>query len=406
MKSKASERQGSTAADCGPSIAGLVDELNTLKSKHLYRKFRVLDSMRGVRAKIERRDILLFCSNDYLGLSQHPEIIDALTRSARDFGAGAGASRLISGSSAPVRRLEEALAAFKQKERALVFASGYAANIGTISALCGKEDVVVVDKLNHASVVDGCRLSGASIRVYPHGDMSYLEKILKQSGRFRRRLIVTDSLFSMDGDLAPLPEIVRLKERYGAWLMVDEAHGTGVFGARGRGVAEHFGVEGTVDISMGTLSKAIGTMGGFIAGDGEMIDYLINRSRSFIFSTALPPAIAAASLQSVELITRDASLRKALWRNIERLAGGLKSLRLIGNNDLSPILPAIVGEEGKALRFSEQLFESGFLVPAVRYPTVPKGKARLRFSCSAAHCETDIDRLIEVLGKILGAVKG
>src|SRR3989338_9208900 len=266
-------------------------ELNLLKQHHLYRKPRVVDSFDGVHAKIDGREVTLFCGNDYLGLSKHPEVIKAFQHAAKEFGVGSGASRLISGTSDLSRQLEERIASFKKKERALIFSTGYLANLGIISALCGKKDMVIIDKLSHASIVDACKLSGAALRVYPHKDLNYLEKILKQSGRFRRKLIVTDSVFSMDGDLAPLPELVRLKNRYGAWLMIDEAHGTGVFGEHGRGVAEFFGVEGNIDISMGTLSKAIGTLGGFVAGSSELIDYLINQSRTFILSTPLPPSI-------------------------------------------------------------------------------------------------------------------
>ncbi len=389
-------KQDSGRGNPAPTIADfLVDEINILQQSHLYRKLRVLEDVHGIRAKLNEKDVTLFCGNDYLGLSQHPAVIAAFQEAAEIHGVGSGASRLISGTSRLTEKLENRIAQFKRKERALVFSSGYHANLGIIPALVSEKDLVIVDKLNHASIIDGCKLSGATMRVYPHKDLSYLEKLLKQAGKFRRKLIVTDSVFSMDGDLAPLPGIVSLKEEYGAMLMIDEAHGTGVFGANGRGVAEYFGVEDKIDVTMGTMSKAIGTLGGFVAGDSKLIDYLINKSRPFIFSTALPPAVVAASLKSLELIENEPALREKLWENVAQIKR--KDLAHVRQIAESPIVPIMIGSEERALQISENLLRRGFLVPAVRYPTVPKGKARLRVTISALHDKVMIDKFIAEL---------
>ncbi len=376
-------------------FSSISEELQFLKDSHLFRKLRTLESIDSTHVLLNGKKVSLFCHNDYLGLSKHPDVAEAFSQGVRDFGAGSGAARLITGNTTVFEKLEERLAQFKKKERALLFSTGYLANLGIISAFCEKEDVVIVDKLNHASIIDACKLSGATIRVYPHKDLDYLEKILKQSDRFRRKLIVTDSVFSMDGDLAPLPEIVKLKNRYGAYLMIDEAHGTGVFGKSGRGAAEYLNVEDEIDISMGTLSKAFGTHGGFVAGSSELIEFLINRSRSFIFSTALPPAVCAASLKSLELIEQKPELRDRLWKNIKSTVDNLK---LSGT---SPIIPVMIGDEQKAMNLSEKLLENSILIPAVRYPTVPKKSARLRLTVSAAHSQSDLETLISTLKKHL-----
>jgi glycine C-acetyltransferase/8-amino-7-oxononanoate synthase len=357
-------------------------------------------AIKFLNATVNGRPVTLFCGNDYLGLSQHPEVIEAFQKATKDFGVGAGASRLISGTSELTRELEERLSRFKNKSRALVFSSGYLASLGIVPAFCGKGDLIVMDKLNHASLVDAARLSGTAIRIYPHKDMDYLEKILKQSSRYRRKLIVTDSVFSMDGDLAPLPDIVRLKNQYDACLMIDEAHGTGVFGEGGHGAAEFFGVENEIDISMGTLSKAIGSLGGFVAADETLIEYLVNKSRTFIFSTALPPAVLAASLKALDLIEREPSLRKKLWENVSTLADGLLELGIKPQEISSPIIPIVAGEEERALRFSEDLLSQGFLVPAVRYPAVPKKKARLRVTISAAHQRDEMIRFLKCVKEL------
>lgn len=355
------------------------------------------DLYRSLRVTREDSGLLSFADNDYLGLARHPKVAEALRLASEKFGVGAGASRLISGTSALHAELEKKIAKFKGTERSLVFGSGYLANLSAVSAIVSEKDLVILDKLDHASIIDAARLSGAAIRVYPHKNLKKLEDILKTSGKYRRRLIVTDSVFSMDGDLAPLPELAALKEKYEALLMTDEAHGTGVFGKNGRGVAEHFGVEDRIDICMGTLSKAVGVMGGFVAGSEVLIDTLINFSRPFIFATALPPALMAACSESFNLIEAQPELREKLWQNVDRIRKELPELGCRIGETVSPILPVLIGDEAKALQISKALMEKGIFVPAIRYPTVARGKARLRLTVSARHTPGDLDRLFTAL---------
>ncbi len=308
---------------------------------------------------------------------------------------GAGASRHVCGNLSPYAELEERLARFKGKEAAIVFGSGYVANVATITALVDKGDVIILDKLNHASIVDGARLSGATIRVYPHKNLKKLGAILQGSKEFRRRLIVTETVFSMDGDVAPLVEIVALKEKYDAWLMIDEAHATGLCGPRRRGLAEAVGVEEKVDVALGTLSKALGCVGGFVAGSQALIDYLRNRARGLIYSTALPPAMIAAAVATVDLVaSNEGHWRCAqLWRNVSEMKNGLSKLG-IQNESRSPIIPVIVAGEEQAVELSRQLYEQGIFVPAIRYPTVAKGKARLRVTVTAGHGTAEIQSFL------------
>jgi glycine C-acetyltransferase/8-amino-7-oxononanoate synthase len=363
-------------------------ELDTVKQEHLFRSLRVMGPA---------GDLLVFADNDYLGLAQHPRVVRALIYSAEKFGAGAAASRLISGTSELHDLLERRIAEFKNKEAALIFGSGYLANLGAIGALAGEKDLIVIDKLCHASIIDGCRLSGATLRVYPHRNVDKLKSILEGGGSFRRKLIVTDSVFSMDGDLAPLRELVAVKKKYAAQLMIDEAHGTGVFGNHGRGVAEYLGVEDEIDVSMGTLSKAVGLMGGFVAGSSVLIDYLINFSRPFIFSTAMPPAIAGAAIESLCEIEQEPELRQRLWQNVLRVRQGLAGLGYSVGASESPIIPILIGDEKKALRMSKFLLAKKIYIPAIRYPAVGKGKARLRLTVSSRHVPADLERLFAAL---------
>lgn len=308
---------------------------------------------------------------------------------------GAGASRLVSGNLEPYRQLEEKLARFKAKEAVIVFGSGYAANVGTITALVGEGDVIILDKLDHASIIDGARQSGAAIRVYPHKNLKKLADILQQSQQFRRKLIVTETVFSMDGDLAPLAEIVELKEKHSAWLMIDEAHATGLYAKNRRGLAEAAGVEDKIDITFGTLSKALGCAGGFVVGSQTLIDFLRNRARSLIYSTALPPATVAAAAAAIDFVMSDAGheRRDQLWRNVSEMKNGFSKLG-IQNESRSPIIPVIIGEENAAVETAKKLFERGIFVPAIRFPTVPKGKARLRVTITAGHSSEDIQRFL------------
>lgn len=371
-----------------------IQELTELSQKGLLRKIRTLSQHRGIRASWEGRELLLFCGNDYLGLSRHPQTIQAALKAIEEYGVGAGAARLISGTRESHTRLEEELAHFKLKERALVFGSGYLANLGVLSALAGEEDLIVMDKLSHASLIDGAKLSGAVFRVFPHKNYARCKEILKNASGHRRRILVSDAVFSMDGDLADLEELVRLKEKYEGLLVIDDAHGIGVFGARGEGATEGF--EEKIDVIVGTLSKSLGAFGGFAAASGILIEYLINVSRPFIFSTALPAPVAAAALEALQVIQTNPSLRGMLWQNVERVAEFLE-----GKGEfVSPIFPLIVGKETEALRISEELLKRGILIPAVRYPTVPRGRARLRLTVSATHTEEDLEKLFQALSEL------
>lgn len=362
---------------------------------------------------MEGRPLLNFSSNDYLGLANHPALKEAAARAVEKYGCGSGASRLICGSLAPHHELETALADFKNTDAALTFSTGYAAAVGAICALAGKDDVIVIDKLVHACIVDAARLSGAKLRVFAHNDLNELEEILRWADKREsaamkaHTLIVTESVFSMDGDLAPLRDMVSLKEKYGAWLMVDEAHATGVFGKHHRGLAEELGVPDHIDIHMGTLGKALGSSGGFISGSRALIDYLINRARSFIFSTAPVPAAAAASLAALNLVrgAEGDALCKQLWNSIDETKKRLGEMGWSAGIVRSPIFPLIIGEESRAVAAAAELRSRGILIPAIRYPTVARGKARLRLTLSAAHTSEDFEKLFDAIGSLTAAPK-
>lgn len=378
--------------------------LAQLRSKSLLRELRTLEAVDGCVVRSGEESWVNFASNDYLALSQHPVLRAAAREAIDQFGVGAGASRLVTGSIAPHQKLEAALAVFKHTEAALVFGSGYAAALGTISSLVGTRDVVILDKLVHACLIDGARLSGARLRIFPHNDLGRLEDLLRWARAKHRDaqiLILTESVFSMDGDLGNLKEIVQLKEKYGALLLVDEAHATGVLGKGGAGLVADLGVAGQIDIQMGTLSKAFGVTGGFIAGSGPLIDLLVNRARSFIFSTAPPPALAAAASAALEIIQSEQGdrLRAALFSNVDALSRRLPAR--FARQTASAILPLVVGHEQSALELAGRLRASGFLVPAIRYPTVARGAARLRITLSAGHTPDQVRGLAEALQKAL-----
>ena len=384
----------------------LARRLAVLHEQGLHRELRRVDSPQAPRLAIDEKSFLNFSSNDYLGLAHHPTLQEAAIRAVEQFGAGSGASRLICGSLAPHHELEEALAAFKGTAAALSFSTGYAAAVGTITALLGKNDIIVIDKLVHACVVDAARLSGAKLRVFAHNDLDDLAKILNWAGQKSRPqapaariLIVTESVFSMDGDLAPLSEIVALKEKYGAWLMVDEAHATGLFGEKRRGLAEEFGVADRIEIQMGTLGKAAGAAGGYICGSRALIDFLVNRARSFIFSTAPVPASAAAACAGIKLIqsAEGETRRQAVWQRVDQLKNGLIEGAWKLPVVRSAIVPLIIGEETKAVKTAAALRAAGVFIPAIRYPTVARGEARLRLSVTAAHTAEDVRQLLDVL---------
>lgn len=382
----------------------LNEQLALIREQGLYRELRRIDSAQGTRIQVDGQELLNFSSNDYLGLANDEVLRKAAVAAAERFGVGSGGSRLICGSLSSHHELEEALADFKGTEAVLTFSSGYATALGTITALVGKDDVIVIDKLVHASIVDAARLSNARLRIYRHNDVDNLEKILRSSVTPKRRtLIVTESVFSMDGDLAPLREIVELKDKYGAWLMLDEAHATGLFGAQRRGLAEAFELQERIEIHMGTLGKALGTAGGYICGRRALIEVLVNRARSFIFSTAPSPALAAAATAAVRLVqSEEGETRRAtLWARVDHLKNRLVGSRIRVPVIQSAIVPIAIGEEEQALKCAQALKTKGVFVPAIRYPTVARGKARLRVTVTAQHTPEQIEHLTTAISQCI-----
>lgn len=372
----------------------LKSELNQLNQAGLSRSLRSVMTAPTGRILLDGREVILLGSNNYLGLSVHPTVIEAAATALRIYGTGASASRLMSGNSHLYTELETKIARAKGTEAALVFSSGYLANIGTIPVLAGDKDLILSDALNHASIIDGCRLSPATKQIYRHCDVEHLESLLSQSTKFRRRLIVTDGVFSMDGDIAPLPEICELAERYDAMVMVDDAHGFGVLGETGGGTIEHFGLEDRGVIQMGTLSKAIGGLGGYVAGSANLIDFLINRARGFIFTTGLPPATLAGASAAIDVSRSNPGLRQQLSRNVLLLKNALleRGFQLLPSH--TQILPLMLGSVEVAARFAEALLEHGVYAPAIRPPTVPEGTSRLRISVIASHTTEDLKTAI------------
>ncbi len=370
------------------------------RAQALYRARRVVAGPQAPQQVIDGRQVLSFCSNDYLGLANHPEVIAALRRGADAYGVGAGAAHLINGHSRAHHALEEELAAFTGRERALLFSTGYMANLGVITALLGKTDAVFEDRLNHASLIDAGRLCGARLRRYRHADPSSLDGLLDRHPR-GRRLIVTDGVFSMDGDLAPLPALAATASARDAWLMVDDAHGLGVLGREGRGSLDHFGVGAhEAPVLMGTLGKAFGTSGAFVAGSEALIETLIQQARTYVFTTALPPALAEATRASLRLLQHGDERRERLASLIRRFRHGADQLGLHLMTSETPIQPIVMGAAARAVAVSEALLQRGILVTAIRPPTVPAGSARLRVTLSAAHSEAQVDRLLEALGEV------
>ncbi len=365
--------------------------LQQLDTQSLTRRLHTLGSATGPTIQLAGRTVILLASNDYLGLATHPDVIQAAVQATTRYGTGAGAARLVCGTLPPHTELEQALATFKHTPSALLFGSGYLANLGVIPSLITRGGLIFADRLCHASLIDGARLSGADLRVYRHRDLNHLESLLKRTTSGRPRLIVTDGLFSMDGDLAPLQELATLAEQFGATLYVDDAHGTGVMGQSGRGTLEHFGVEDRIPFHMGTLSKALGSSGAYIAGPSDMIQYLVNTSRSFMFTTAPPPASAAAACAALTVLQQDPSRRARLWRNRDHLFAGLTRLGFHLSESASPILPILIGQAEKALAFAEQLLAQGVYAPAIRPPTVPDGSSRIRVTITAEHSPEQID---------------
>ncbi len=378
---------------------GLDPELQRLKEVQLYRRRRVSDTPQGVAVLIEGRAFLAFCSNDYLGLANHPTVIRALQQGAERWGVGSGAAHLINGHSAAHHALEDELAELTGRPRALLFATGYMANLGVASALLGRGDGVYEDRLNHASLLDGGLLSGARFQRFPHADVQALARRLAEGPV--RKLVLTDGVFSMDGDLAPLPALAEVAKRHGAWLMVDDAHGLGVLGSTGGGSLEYQGLGADdVPILMGTLGKAFGTFGAFVAGSEALIETLIQRARTYIYTTAPPPALAEATRASLRLAQAEGWRREHLQDRVMRFRTGAAELGLPLMDSTTPIQPLLVGEAAKALALSRALQDRGILVSAIRPPTVPKGTARLRLTFSAAHSEAHVDRLLDALDQV------
>lgn len=383
-------------------------QLAQLDAEGMRRKLRTLDGMQGPRVRHEGRDVLLLCSNNYLGLAGHPALIEAACAAATRYGVGSTGSRLISGSQPPHARLEERLAVFKGTGAALLFNSGYAANTGILHGLFGEDAVIFSDELNHASIIDGCRLSRARTVVYPHADVAGLERLMLAEAPQRRGrwLIVTDGVFSMDGDMAPLPALVRLKEKYDALLMVDDAHGTGVLGAGGRGTGEHLGCLGGIDLHMGTLGKALGCAGAYLAADRVIVDTLINRCRSFIFSTSLPPSVPASALAALDLVEsgEGVALRQALAANRELFARRLQwgGLDLLGST--TQIVPVLTGDPEPTMAATEKLLAGGVLLQGIRPPTVAPGRCRLRATVMAVHQADELaaaaDMILQAVGEV------
>ncbi|MGH7795151.1 MAG: 8-amino-7-oxononanoate synthase [Candidatus Binatia bacterium] len=376
------------------------DELQAIKEASLYRRLRRVESDQGPTLMLDGREVINFSSNNYLGLANHPALCTAAKEAIDRYGCGSGASRLISGNMALHEELEAKLAEFKGTETALVFNSGFQANTGILSTLAGEGDAIFSDALNHASIIDGCRLSRAKTVVYAHGNLDQLEAGLKQAPRSRRKLIVTESIFSMDGDEAPLKGIVELAEQHGAMVMVDEAHATGLFGTDGAGVVAKLRLGDRVLVQMGTLGKALGGFGAYVAGSRALREFLINRCRSFIFTTSLPPAVMAMAIAAIDLINHEPERREALWTNCRNLTAGLRGLGFNIEASASPILPLIIGDAAKCMKVSERLLERGIFAQGIRPPTVPPGTSRLRITLMATHTREHIDRALKAFKEV------
>jgi len=383
--------------------SSIIEKLQNIKEANLYRRLRTQEYVCPTQAVINGQKVTLFSGNDYLGLSTHPKVKEAAARASEKYGTSATASRLISGNHELYKRLEKRLAGFKNKEAALIYPSGYMANLGVLGTITGLNDIIYMDRLNHASLYDGCRLSGATLRRYPHADIEKLENMLKndavrpvsrETGQ-GKRFIITDGVFSMDGDLAPLLRLKELARQYDCLLMVDDAHGTGVLGENGRGACAFLDTE--PDIEIGTLSKAIGSLGGFVAASQEIVDYLINKSRPFIFTTGLPPATLAAAICALEIIQEDSSRQERLLALAKKARSILQNAGFNITDGMTPIIPILVGSEEWALTLADLCFQKGIFIPAVRAPAVPENQARLRMTVSAIHTDEELDKALEVL---------
>ncbi len=386
-------------------MAGALDylkvQLAELDAQGLTIHPRTLEGPTGARARFDGRDVINLASNNYLGLANHPRMNAAASKAAMELGAGSGAVRAIAGTMSMHRELERRFADFKRAEDALMFQSGFTANAGTVAAILDKEDVIVSDRLNHASIIDGARLSRAEIKVFEHKDADHADALLAETARpGRRQLLITDGVFSMDGDIAPLPALVEVAEKHGAIMMIDDAHASGVLGTGGAGTVDHFGLHGRVDVQVGTLSKAIGVLGGFIAGPSHLIEWLVNRGRPFLFSTSAPPAVVAACMEALDIIRDEPDRLERLWSNTRAFKVGLHELGFDTGESESPITPVITGDEEKTQAFALRLFEEGVFTPAIVYPTVAKGRARVRTIVIADHSDEDLKEALDIFERV------
>jgi glycine C-acetyltransferase len=385
----------------------LSTELQALRDQGLYRRLRVLDDEQKARTSIDGRSVVNLSSNNYLGLTTHPKLRERALDAVRRLGVGSGSVRTIAGTMQVHMELERKLAEFKRTEAAVVFQSGFAANAGTVSSILGRDAVIVSDELNHASIIDGARLSRAAIKVFPHRDVAAARRILQDIPRGTRTLVITDGVFSMDGDLGALPELCDLADEFGCIMMVDDAHASGVFGSRGRGTVDHFGMHGRVDVQVGTLSKALGALGGYVAGSRALIEFLYHRARPFLFSTSHPPSVAATCLAAIEVLEEEPQLIERLWENTRFFKGGLQALGFDTGASESPITPVIVGEGARAMALSDRLFEKGVFAQGIGFPTVPQGKARVRTIVTATHSREELQFALDAFkaaGSDLGVI--
>jgi len=381
-------------------LAYLGVELDALKQQNLYRHLRILEDEQKAKTTFDHRSVVNLSSNNYLGLTTHPRLRERALDAVRMFGVGSGSVRTIAGTMEIHMELERRLAEFKKVEAVVVFQSGFAANAGTVSAVLTKEDVVISDELNHASIIDGCRLSRATIKVFPHKDVDAARRIIKDLPAGQRKLLITDGVFSMDGDLGPLPGLCALAEETGCIMMVDDAHASGVFGKNGRGTVDHFDMHGRVDIQVGTLSKAIGALGGYVAGNRNLIEFLYHRARPFLFSTSHPPAVAAACLAALDVLMEEPEIIDRLWDNTRFFKQGLERLGFNTGLSESPITPVIAGESEKANKLSDRLFEEGVFAQAIAFPTVARDKARVRTIVTATHTREDLQFALDKFEKV------
>ena len=389
-----------------PQLAYLTDVLNELKAKGTHFRLRVLDDQQAPVCHYDGKEVINLASNNYLGLANHPSLVEASLKATRELGVGSGAVRTIAGTMRIHMELEEKIARFKNVEACVVFQSGFAANAGTVSAILGKEDFILSDELNHASIIDGARLSRAKIKVFRHKDVAHCEELLKEiENEPGHKLVITDGVFSMDGDIGPVDKLAALAEKYGAIMMVDDAHASGVLGRNGRGSIDHFGMHGRVDVQVGTLSKAIGALGGYVCGSKDLIDYLYHRARPFLFSTSHPPSVAATCIAAFDILEQEPERIERLWSNTRYFQGELKraGFNIGGLNTPStetPITPVIIGEGRAAMDYSRALFEEGVMGTGIAFPTVPEGKARIRLILTSEHTKPQMDRALETLERV------